>query len=44
MKLLIPFIFLLFSCSKIDVKRKAAWKSWEGRSTDELKNTPILKI
>ncbi len=43
MKLLIPLTLVIISCSNVEVKRKAAWKAWEGKSTEELKKHAYFK-
>ncbi len=42
-KLLIPVLFLSISCSNVDQKRNTAWKSWEGKSTEEIKKHSYFK-
>ena len=42
MKFIIPLIFIA-ACSNVNEKRNAAWKAWEGKSTDEIKNHAYFK-
>lgn len=43
MKFFIPLLFIITSCSNVDEKRNAAWKAWEGKSTDEIKKHAYFK-